>query len=117
MRKTADITLTLLAAAAMLSLGCDDRPKGQIQRCVDPSGRVADDVNCDQRGPTSYTNAGIYPYYRWYYGGSGFFPGGMATGGSFEPASGVASFRAGSPEGAAIIRGGFGYGFSDSAGA
>jgi hypothetical protein len=116
MRKTADITLTLLAAAAMWSLGCNHKPKGQIQRCVDPTGKVVEDLNCDERGPMSYTNGGVYPYYRWYYGGSGFFPGGMATGGGFEPAPGLGSFRASSPEGDAIIRGGFGYGFSGTAG-
>jgi hypothetical protein len=107
---TRRISLSLLTIAAMVSMGCHNKPKGQVQRCVDDLGRVVGDDRCDQQQPV--VAPGYYPYYRWYYGGGGYWPGQQATGGSFQPAPGLPSYRTASPEGSAIIRGGFGSGFS-----
>jgi len=107
---TKHISLSLLTIAAMLSTACDRMPKGQVQRCVDETGRVVGDDRCDNRpAPGSY---GPYPFYRWYYGGTGFYAGDPVAGGSFQPAPELPSYRVSSPEGTAIIRGGFGSGFS-----
>ncbi|MFY9676170.1 MAG: hypothetical protein WCB53_18870 [Terriglobales bacterium] len=106
---TKRISLSLLTIAAMLSTGCDNKPKGQVARCVDEAGKVVGDDKCDNRpAPGSY---GPYPFYRWYYGGTGFYPGQPAYGGSFQPSPDLPAYRATSAEGTAIIRGGFGSGF------
>lgn len=106
---TKRISLSLLTIAAMLSTSCERTPKGQVQRCVDATGRVVGDDKCDNRAtPGSY---GPYPFYRWYYGGTGFYLNEPVAGGSFEPAPALPSYRVSSPEGGEIIRGGFGSGF------
>ncbi|HVI08427.1 MAG TPA: hypothetical protein VND65_09050 [Candidatus Binatia bacterium] len=114
MRKSRAIPLTLLSAAAMLSLsGCKSK---QVTRCIDSqTGRVVTDDKCDHRetvlvGPP-------YPFYHWYYGGVGFFPGELAMQGSFNPAQDEVIVRASSPEGQDVIRGGFGHGFFGGGGA
>jgi hypothetical protein len=99
----------------MLSMACDNKPKGQVQRCVDANDWVVDDDKCDQQQPATPYH-GPYAFYRWYYGGSGFWRGQQAEGGGFVPAPDRPSFRATSPEGSAIIRGGFGGGFADGVG-
>lgn len=108
---TRRISLSLLTVAAMFSMSCDSKPKGQVTRCVDVDGRVVVDDKCDQQShvPTGY---GPYPLYRWYYGGSGYGVGQPAGGGSFQPAPELPIYRATSPEGSAILRGGFGQGFT-----
>ena len=98
----------------MLSMSCESKPKGQVQRCVDQNGRVVGDDNCDYHPPLA--GHGPYPYYRWYYGGSGYAVGQTAGAGSFQPAPGLPAYRATSPEGSAIIRGGFGQGFGEGIG-
>lgn len=106
---TKKISLSLLTIAAMLSTACQHKPKGQVARCVDPTDQVVGDDKCDnQPAPGGF---GPYPYYRWYYGGTGFYSGQYVGGGSFSPAPDLPSYRVSSPEGTAIIRGGFGSGF------
>jgi hypothetical protein len=121
MRKSRSITLTLLAAAAMFSVACDEKKDAQIQRCVDANGRVVGDNNCQANG--AYVPHGAYPYYLWYYGGRGYYPGETAQEGSFVPAADMETVRASSPAVAealhagevsshgSISRGGFGHGF------
>ena len=114
MKKSGAVPVTLLAAAAFLSLtGCEK--KKQLQRCVDESGSVVEDGKCEDKQRQGVTGIHGYPFYRWYYGGGGYVVGQPATGGSFDPAPHVDVVRASSPEGAAIIRGGFGQGFSGGA--
>lgn len=107
MKKSGAVPVTLLAAAAMLSLsGCETK---QVQRCIDPETKqVVPDDRCDQQ-PVVVGHT--YPYYRWYYGGHGYAPGDVVTEGGFDPAPKVGVVRASSPEGASVIRGGFGSGF------
>jgi hypothetical protein len=111
---TRKISLSLLTVAAMLSMSCENKPKGQVQRCIDQTGRVVGDDYCDHQQVSSHY--GVYPYYRWYWGGRGYGIGEQAGDGSFEPAVGLQSYRASSPEGSAIVRGGFGQGFSSGVG-
>jgi hypothetical protein len=112
---TRRISLSLLTVAAMLSMSCHNKPKGQVTRCVDQNGRVVLDDRCDQQHPGT-PGYGVYPYYRWYYGGRGYSVGEQAAEGSFEPAPTLPVFRATSPEGSAIVRGGFGSGFAGEVG-
>ena len=112
---TRRISLSLLTVAAMLSTSCHNKPKGQVTRCVDQDGRVVLDDRCDQQQPAAAFH-GPYPYYRWYYGGSGYARGQLAGGGSFQPAPDLPSYRATSPEGSAIVRSGFGQGFAGEVG-
>ena len=76
----------------------------QAQRCVDDFGRVVEDRYCDQSPVTA-----PHPYH-WYYGGSGYFPGQTASGGSTQPAPGAAAVRTSSPgfDAGSVSRGGFG---------
>ena len=104
----------MLAVAALLSLTACEKKK-QLQRCVDASGNVVADSQCEDKQRQDVAGIHGYPYYRWYYGGGGYAVGQPATGGSFDPAPGVDVVRASSPEGAAIIRGGFGQGFAGEA--
>jgi hypothetical protein len=43
MRKSREVPITLLAAAAMLSIGCHDEPR----HCVDDNNRLVPDSTCD----------------------------------------------------------------------
>jgi hypothetical protein len=108
MRKSRAIPLTLLSAAALISLsGCKDK---QVGRCIDSqTNRVVPDDKCDH--PPTVAIGPPYPFYHWYFGGQGFFPGQIAVGGSFDPAPDTTILRASSPEGQEVIRGGFGSGF------
>jgi hypothetical protein len=107
MRKSRAIPLTLLSAAALLSLsGCKSK---QVARCIDSqTNQVVPDNRCDH---TQVVYGPPYAFYRWYYGGFGFFPGDSASQGSFDPAPDETIVRASSPEGEEVIRGGFGHGF------
>jgi hypothetical protein len=114
MKKSRAVPVTLLAAAAFLSLtGCEK--KKQLQRCVDESRNVVEDGKCEDKQRQGGAGIHGYPFYRWYYGGGGYVVGQPAMGGSFDPAPHVDVVRASSPEGAAIIRGGFGQGFTGGA--
>lgn len=107
-KKSVLIRLGLTTAVA-LTVRCGG-PNRVAQRCVDNTGRVVQDRYCDQS-----TAAGPLPY-RWYYGGSGFYPGQTVSGGSNYPYSGATSVRTSSPgfsassvsTGSGVVRGGFG---------
>jgi uncharacterized protein YgiB involved in biofilm formation len=92
MKKSSVVTLTLLAAAALVaSRGCN-RPT-EVRDCVDENRRIVDNSWCDQ--PSSYYGG----HYYWMYGGnSGGRAGDTVFGGSATPTPGVS----------AITRGGFG---------
>jgi hypothetical protein len=59
MRKSREVPLTLLAAAALASIGCHDAPR----HCVDAQSHLMLDANCDAHSG----GVGIYHYV---YGGS-----------------------------------------------
>jgi hypothetical protein len=73
------VRLQLLMAAAAISVGCNDVPQGQVQRCVDQDYKVTDDKNCDKQ---VYVPGHTYPYYRLYYGGRGYQPGDVVADGT-----------------------------------
>lgn len=77
---------------------------------MDSLGRVVEDRYCEQPGTaTSAPGSGPYYPYRWYYGGSGYFRGMTASGGSTEPTPGATAVRTSSPGFAeSVARGGFG---------
>ncbi|HEY1242977.1 MAG TPA: hypothetical protein VGF16_20585 [Bryobacteraceae bacterium] len=107
LRKSAFIRLGITTAMA-LTLRCGG-PQRVAQRCVDDYGRVVEDWYCEQN-PVP-----LHPYH-WYYGGRGFFPGQVASGGSDRPTSGATAVRTSSPgfsrgaaeSGSGAVRGGFG---------
>ncbi len=106
MKRSAQVTAPLLAAAALsLLTGCR-RP--QMQRCVDENNNVVDDSLCKnetvQQRPDGHGGfIPIFPY-RYYYGGWGGY--GLGTpvgGGGYVPAPGVSY----------TTRGGFGSSFAE----
>lgn len=113
MKMTKVLTLGLLSAAAAISLGCEDTPKGQVQYCVDQDYKVTDDQKCDKN---VYVPGHTYPFYRWYYSSQGFSRGDLVGGGSWSAADKVPVYRATDPTGSAIVRGGMGHGFAGSVG-
>jgi hypothetical protein len=89
-----------LLASAMLTLltGCRQE---QMQRCVDAHNIVVDDSLC-QNPPAPHPNNSTL--YRCYYGGAGtYYPGSVATGGSYSPTAGqtYATSRSGFSQGRA----------------
>lgn len=60
MRKSKEVPLTLLAAAAMVSIGCHDRPR----HCVDGQSRLQPDAACQA------SSGGVVGGYHYVYGGS-----------------------------------------------
>ncbi len=107
MKRTQHITLGLLAGMALaFTSGCNRQAEGRD--CVDESGRITGDQNCqmaEQRRSSGYT--GSMPYYHYLYGGSsGGHLGDAVVNGNPVPGmhsgSGVGGFFGG------IMRGGFG---------
>ena len=91
MRKSKEVPLTLLAAAAMLSMtGCRD---DETRNCVDAQGHIVPDTNCQ----APHSSGSYVPYHFIYGGSSGGHIGDTVFGGSTTPGSGVS-------------RGGFGHG-------
>ena len=80
------------------------------ERCVDDSGRVVEDRYCEQNPSTA-----PHPFH-WYYGGRGYYPGDIASGGGAAPGAGVTAVRTSSPgftpssvsSSSGVARGGFG---------
>jgi hypothetical protein len=107
MKRSTHVAAPLLASAALTLLtGCRQE---QMQRCVDEHNVVVDDSFCqNQQGQNNnnfYHPPGLY---RYYYGGTGtYYPGSIATGGSYTPTPGF---------GYATSRGGFGSSFGDGEG-
>jgi hypothetical protein len=94
MKRSAQITLTLLAVAA--ATACSRTREAQVQRCVDDKNAVAEDINCEspQRRGAPY-GAYYFPHrYRWVYGGNGgYIPGSIVSGYAESPTQGVETVR------------------------
>ena len=107
MKRSAQVTAPLLAAAALsLLTGCR-RP--EMQRCVDENNKVVDDSLCANQPQTQQRPDGhggfipFIPLYHYYYGGwGGFGLGSQVGGGSYSPTPGRSY----------TTRGGFGSSFS-----
>lgn len=93
MRRSKEVPITLLAALALVTVGCRD---DETRNCVDAQGRIVPDTSC-QSPP-----AGA-PYHFIYGGSSGGHIGDAVIGGSATPSGG-------------IFRGGFGHGGGDGGG-
>ena len=101
MKKSASVTLGILATAACLLSACNRN--SEMQRCVGPDDMVVEDRNCES--PPSTAHPG---FYHWYYGGRGGYDiGSRASGGGLSPSPGMSSVR-----GSSVSRGGFGHFFS-----
>ncbi len=108
MKRSAQVTAPLLAAAALALLTGCRRP--QMQRCVDEHNNVVDDSFCQnqpnaQQQPDGHGGFIFVPSpYRFYYGGwGGYGIGTQVGGGSYTPTPG-ASYT---------TRGGFGSSFAE----
>jgi hypothetical protein len=113
MKRSAQVTAPLLAAAALsLLTGCR---KPEMQRCVDEQNHVVDDKFCanlpnqpdvQQQRPDGH--GGFLPIflpYRYYYGGwGGYGLGSVVGGGGYSPVAG----RSYANRSGVTIRGGFG---------
>jgi len=102
MKRTQHITLGLLAGMALaFTSGC----RSQRRDCVDESGRITGDQNCqmvEQRRNSGYT--GSLPYYHYLYGGSsGGHIGDTVVNGNPGPGGGW-----GGESSSGVGRGGFG---------
>jgi hypothetical protein len=116
MKRSAQVSAPLLAAAALSMLsGCQ---KPQMQRCVDEQNHVVDDSLCanqqnaqQQRRPDGHGGfLPAYLLYRYYYGGwGGYGLGSVVGGGGYAPVSG----RSYANRSGVTIRGGFGSSFSE----
>jgi hypothetical protein len=103
MRKSAKVTVAFLSSfAATLMNGCDDGGDWvEAKRCVDNNNVVVEDSWCeDTAGNPGHRGTGFHSFY---YGGRGYYPGEVASGGGRVPQGGV-SYRSAS----SIPRGGFG---------
>src|SRR5882757_10507427 len=117
MKRSAQVTAPLLAAAALSLLnGCR---KPEMQRCVDEQNHVVDDKLCanlpNQQGVQQQRpdgHGGFLPLfipYHYYYGGwGGYGLGSVVGGGSYAPAAG----RSYTTRSGVTTRGGFGSSFS-----
>lgn len=104
MKRSAKVTVAFLssfAAAVMNSCG-DDGDWVEAKRCVDSNNVVAEDRMCEQP-PQSSTGTHGRVYHSYYYGGRGYYPGDVVSGGGHAPQSGV-NYRSTS----SMPRGGFG---------
>ena len=102
-RKKSGLVKLGLTTAMALTLRCGG-PRREAQRCVDEYWRVVEDRYCEQS-----PGAAPHPYH-WYYGGSGYYPGQAASGGSERPSAGAEAVRTSSPgfSPSSVSRGGFG---------
>lgn len=103
MKKSAKVTVAFLSSlAAAVLQGCgDDGDWVEAKRCVNNDNVVVEDRWCaDTGGSTGHPGVGYHAYY---YGGRGYYPGDIASGGGRVPQGGV-SYRSAS----SIPRGGFG---------
>ena len=100
MRRSKDVSLTLLAALALSTTACDNRPL-EVRNCVDAQGHIIPDSNCQHH------SGGTGGVVHFIYGGrSGGRVGDTVIGGKAEPEAGahVVSGEEG------VARGGFGHG-------
>ena len=100
MRRSKDVSLTLLTALALSTTACDNRPV-EVRNCVDTQGHIVPDFDCQEHS----TGGGGGGYHYIYGGASGGRNGDTVVGGSPEPEAGakVVSGEEG------VARGGFGH--------
>jgi hypothetical protein len=100
MRRSKDVSLTLLTALALSTTACDNHPV-EVRNCVDTQGHIVPDFDCQEH--SSSGGGGGYHYI--YGGASGGRNGDTVVGGSAEQEAGakVVSGEEG------IARGGFGH--------
>ena len=104
MKKSSQITLGLVAAAAMAFTSACHRKPTQAQNCVDGDNRIVADSWCEDAEQKRRNNPGAHFPFIWVYGGSsGGRIGDTVFGSSATPAPG-----------ATIVRGGFGGSMSHS---
>lgn len=98
MRRSKDVSLTILTALALSTTACDNRPV-EVRNCVDAQGHIVPDSNCR----SSSGGGGVFHYV--YGGSSGGRVGDTVVGGRTEPEAGarVVSGEEG------VARGGFGH--------
>lgn len=124
MKRSAQVTAPLLAAAALMVLsGCRKQP--EMQRCVDENNKVVDPTLCkniplqSQPGQNGYGNGynhgGVvfFPYHYYYGGGGGYGLGSSVYGGSTTAISGH-TYSSTSGRASSTSRGGFGSSFGGS---
>jgi len=103
MKKSAQITVAFLssfAAAVMNSCGDDGGDWVEAKRCVNNDNVVVEDRWCEQTAGSHGHGGGFYSHY---YGGRGYYPGDVVTGGGRVPQGGV-NYQSPSK----VPRGGFG---------
>ena len=103
MKKSAKVTVAFLSSVASAFMnGCgDDGDWVEAKRCVNNSNVVVEDSWCEDPARSSgRTGAGYHSYY---YGGRGYYPGDVVSGGGHVAQSGV-NYRSASQ----VPRGGFG---------
>ncbi len=94
MRKSRDVSLTVLAALSFATIACRNQP-AEVRNCVDAQGRIVPDTNCQNQ-----PHGGAFvPLYRYVYGG--------ASGGHLGDA--VLGGHAASSAEEGVSRGGFGH--------
>ncbi len=91
MKKSQNVTLTILAVAALA--GCQNNVRElEVKRCVDDNGIMQDDRNCNNNSPNGLGRG----RYRYVYGGNGgYIPGSFVTGARETPSPGIESVDAG----------------------
>ncbi len=103
MKKSAKVTVTFLSSfAAAVINGCGDDGGDWVEakRCVNKDNVVVEERWCESTTDGHSRSGGFYSHY---YGGRGYYPGDVVTGGGHVPQGGV-SYRNPSQ----VPRGGFG---------
>jgi hypothetical protein len=102
MRRSKDVSLTLLAALALSTTACDNRPL-EVRNCIDAKGQIIPDSKCQQHPAGGSGGGGAHFIYG---GSSGGRVGDTVVGGSAEAEAGahIVSGEDG------VARGGFGHG-------
>jgi len=116
-RRTKVLTLALVGTLA--GCGPNIRREAEVQRCIDSSGRMADEQNCRQlpRGGGGGGYGGYLPIYRWVYGGNGGYqPGSRVYGYSESPTPGIVHVNAASLAARGYSVGGARVGITNSGG-
>jgi hypothetical protein len=101
MKKSKKVAVAFLSsfAAAFMSSCNDSSDWVEAKRCVNPENVVVEDQWCEDQTRRA-SGAG---FYRYYYGGRGYYPGDLVSGGGQVPQNGV---KYENPS--RIARGGFG---------
>ena len=118
MRRTKVLTLALVGT--LVGCGPNVSREAEVQRCIDSTGRMADEQNCRQL-PRGSGGGGGYigyrPMYRWVYGGNGGYqPGSYVSGFNESPTPGLDHVNAASLAARGYSAGGARVGITNSGG-